>query len=141
MIKNIFTPGSYPDNINFALFLLRISAGVFMLTHGLGKFSKLFGDNPIKFADPIGLGETASLSLAVFAEVFCSVFLIFGIATRLSAIPLLITMSVAFFIVHADDSFGRKELPLVYIIIYLTLLITGAGKFSIDHWLHRKINQ
>lgn len=138
MIKYIFNPGSYPKNINFVLLLLRITGGAFMLTHGLGKFSILFGDGPIKFADPIGVGETASLALAVFAEVFCSILLILGLATRLAAIPLLITMLVAAFIVHANDGFGRQELPLLYGVIYLTIAFARAGNISIDHWIYKK---
>ncbi|MDO9040037.1 MAG: DoxX family protein, partial [Bacteroidota bacterium] len=70
-----------------AILLLRITAGAFMLTHGIGKFSLLFGNEAIQFPDPIGVGATASLALAVFSEVLCSLFLILGIATRLSAIP------------------------------------------------------
>jgi putative oxidoreductase len=138
MIRNIFNPGSYPKNINLALLLLRVSGGAFMLTHGLGKFSMLFSGNPIKFANPIGLGETASLALAVFAEVFCSILLILGLTTRFAAIPLIITMLVAALIVHANDGFGRQELPLLYGVIYLTIAITGAGNLSFDHWIFKK---
>jgi putative oxidoreductase len=141
MIKTIFNPGSYPKNINLVLLLLRISAGVFMLSHGWGKFLKLFGDDPIKFADPIGVGVTTSLILTVLAEVVCSALLIFGLATRLAAIPLFITMLVAVFIIHGDDGFGKQELPLLYSTVYLTLTLAGAGKISMDNWIYRKINR
>lgn len=140
-IKKVISPGNYPNSISIVLLLLRVAVGIFMLTHGIGKFSKLFGDDPIKFADPIGVGVTASLALAVFAEVFCSLFLIFGIATRLSAIPLLITMLVAIFIVHGADDFGKKELPLLYSVVYSVILIAGAGKYSVDNWIYKKINR
>lgn len=138
MIKNIFNPGNYSKNIDFVLFVLRLAAGIFMLTHGVGKFSSLFGEGPILFPDPIGFGATASLALVVFAEVFCSILLIFGIGTRLATIPLLITMLVAAFIIHANDGFGKQELPLLYSSIYLVIAIAGAGKFSMDHWIYRK---
>jgi putative oxidoreductase len=80
------------------------------------------------------------LALAVFAEVFCSLLLIFGIATRLAAIPLIITMLVAAFIVHANDGFGRQELPLLYSAVFFAIAIAGAGKISFDHWIYRKRN-
>ncbi|MBY5958194.1 DoxX family membrane protein [Membranicola marinus] len=70
MIKNTFNPGNYAAHINFALLVLRIAVGILMLTHGLGKFERLFGEGPIQFSDPIGIGATASLVLAIFAEVF-----------------------------------------------------------------------
>jgi putative oxidoreductase len=136
---NIFNPGNYSNTVSIASLLLRLSAGVFMLTHGVGKLFMLVGDNPIQFADPIGLGETTSLVLAVFAEVFCSVFLIFGIATRVSVIPLIITMLVAALLVHAPDVFGKKELPLLYSAVYIALALTGAGKYSVDHWIFKKL--
>ncbi len=138
IIKNLLDPGNYPQKINLILLLLRLSVGVFMLSHGLGKFSKLFGDEPIKFADPIGVGITPYLALAVFAEVLCSILLILGIATRLATVPLLTTMLVAAFIIHASDGFGKQELPLLYSLIYIVIAIMGAGKFSIDNWLSKR---
>lgn len=141
MIKNIFSPGKYPNNINFILMLLRIGVGILMLTHGVGKLSALLAEGPIQFPDPIGLGAATSLTLAVFAEFFCSILLIFGIGTRLAAIPLLTTMLVAAIIVHANDGFGKQELPLLYASIYLVIAIVGAGKISIDNWIYKKIKR
>lgn len=138
LIKRCFNTGNYPETISFSLLFLRIIVGVFMITHGYGKFLMLFDDGPIKFADPIGIGVTASLILTVFAEFFCSIFLIFGLATRFSAIPLLITMLVAALIVHAPDPFLRKELPLLYAAIYAVIAIAGPGKYSIDHLIFEK---
>ena len=140
MIKNIFNPGNYTKNIDFVLLLLRLVVGGFMLTHGIGKFEKLFSGEPITFPDPIGVGATASLALVVFSEVFCSLFLIFGIATRLSSIPLIITMLVAAFIAHADDGFGKQELPLLYTVIYIVLVISGSGRIAFDNWIYQKLN-
>ena len=110
-----------------------------MLTHGVGKLTKLIEGGTIKFADPIGVGPEASLVLAVFAEFFCSIFLIFGIAARFSAIPLIITMLVAGFIAHAGDPFAVKEKAFLFLVIFITILITGAGKFSIDNLIYKKI--
>lgn len=140
MIKNIFNPGNYSKNIDFVLLLLRLVVGGFMLTHGIGKFEKLFSGEPITFPNPIGVGATASLALVVFSEVFCSLFLIFGIATRLSSIPLIITMLVAAFIAHAADGFGKQELPLLYTVIYIVLVISGSGRIAFDNWMYQKLN-
>lgn len=134
----MFNPGSYSKNIDLSLLILRIAGGALMLTHGVGKMEALFGTDPIQFPDPIGLGATTSLALAVFAEVLCAVFLIIGFATRFSALSLLITMLVAVFIIHSADPFAKQELPLIYGSIYLVLLIAGAGKFSIDNLIFNK---
>ena len=141
MIKKIFDPGNYPKNIDFALLILRLAAGVFMLTHGVGKFEKLFSGEAITFPDPIGIGATASLALVVFSEVLCSILLIFGIATRLAAIPLIITMLVAAFIIHGNDGFGKQELPLLYTAIYMVFTFSGSGKISVDNWISNRLIQ
>ncbi|MCB0447402.1 MAG: DoxX family protein [Gelidibacter sp.] len=139
LIKNSFSADTTQNNISIALLLLRVTVGGMMLTHGLGKLTMLFGNDPIQFAVPIGIGLTASLALAVFAEVFCSFFLIFGVATQFSAISLSITMFIAAFIVHSNDDFAVKEMALLYLLIYVVLTIVGAGKYSIDNWLSKKI--
>lgn len=141
MIKKLLHTGRYPMSISISLLLIRLVIGSFMLTHGYGKFLMLINDGPIQFADPIGIGTTASLILTVFAEFFCSIFLILGLATRLSAIPLLITMLVAAFIVHASDGFGKQEMALLYATSYLVLAIAGAGKLSIDEWMLNKTSK
>lgn len=138
-IKKMFNTGTCTTVFSSALLILRLAAGVLMLTHGYSKLLVLLGDAPIQFGDPIGLGPQLSLILVVFAEFFCSIFLIFGLATRLFAIPLIITMLVAAFIAHANDPFMRKELPLLYASIYTVLVIAGAGKYSIDHWMYKKL--
>ena len=134
----MFNPGSYSKNIDLSLLILRIAGGALMLTHGISKIAPLFGTDPIQFPDPIGLGATTSLALTVFAEVFCAALLILGLATRFAAIPLLITMLVAVFVVHIADPFANQELPLLYASIYLVILIAGAGKFSIDNMVFNK---
>ena len=139
IIKKSFDAGIYHNGISLSLLFLRIIVGIFMLTHGYGKFILLISDGPIEFADPIGMGVTVSLGLAVFAEFICSIFLIFGFAARFSAIPLLITMLVAALIVHAPDPFIRKELPLLYASIYVVIALAGAGKYSIDNWIFNKL--
>ncbi|HNP19858.1 MAG TPA: DoxX family protein [Fulvivirga sp.] len=141
IVKNIFNPGTYPNSANISLLILRVVIGIFMLTHGLGKLEALFGSEPIQFRDPIGVGATASLALAVFAEVFCSILLIIGLGTRLAAIPLLITMLVAAFIVHINDGFGRQEFALLYALIYMVIATMGAGKYSIDYLIMKKIRR
>lgn len=141
MTKNIFHPGDYERHLNVLLLIIRLSVGALMLTHGLVKLPVLFGSGQIQFPDPIGLGATTSLILAVFTEVFCSLLIIFGLGTRFAAIGLLITMLIAALIVHSNDPFARQELPLLYSTIYLVIVVAGAGKLSLDNWLHATINR
>lgn len=122
---------------SLALLLLRVGSGGLILTHGLPKLQRLFGGAEIKFADPFGLGPVVSLGLATFAEVVCAVLVIVGFKTRLAVIPLIITMLVAAFYAHWDDPFGRKELPLLFCIVFISLLLTGGGAYSLDKMKRR----
>lgn len=125
------------NRLDLWLLFLRILVAAFMLTHGLPKFYRLMAGN-LEFADPIGLGEPATLVLAVFAEVVCSTFIFIGLGTRIATVPLIATMLVAAFVSNWNDPFGKKELPLLYLFIYVTLLILGSGKYSIDFVLSRR---
>lgn len=106
-----------------------------MLTHGLPKFMKLMSGKPIAFANPFGIGETASFLLVIFAEFICSIFILMGFATRLASLLLFIAMAVAAFYAHAGDPFATKEKALLYLVIYLLLMVFGAGRFSVDHMI------
>lgn len=120
-------------NKNFndlALLIVRVGFGGFMLTHGIPKISMLA--NPSDFADPIGVGATLSLILTLIGEVVAPILLIIGFKTKWAAIPAAITMFVAAFIVHAKDDLATKEHALLYLIAFVVLFLTGAGKYSVD---------
>lgn len=117
---------------SLALLILRVGSGAMMLTHGIPKIMRLFSGNEIKFADPFGLGPAISLGMATFAEVICSILVILGFKTRLASVPLILTMLTAAFYAHWDDPFGRKELPLLYCAVFISLLLTGGGDYSLD---------
>ncbi len=63
--------------------------------------------------------------------------LIFGFGTRLISIPLIVTMLVAIFMVHAGNGFeaGKNgfEIPLYYLIMLFTLTVYGPGRLSLDN--------
>jgi len=129
--------GNKPAAIDLSLLLIRLAAGGFMFTHGWGKFLKLVNGN-FEFGDPIGLGPEISLALTVFAEILCAFLIVIGLFTRLAAIPLIITMLVAVFVVHLDHDFGKKEIGLFYLINYIVLFLSGGGRYSIDSIFRKK---
>lgn len=122
---------------DIGLLILRVGFGCLMLVHGFQKVGK-FSELTDKFPDPLGMGSQLSLISAIGSEVGCSILLIIGLGTRLAAIPLAFTMLVAWFIVHADDPWQKQELAAVYLTVYVCLIFTGGGKFSLDHLLFGK---
>lgn len=131
-MKNIFIRSLQQGNTDVALLFVRVSIAALMLTHGVPKMAMLFSDEPIVFASVFGMSQSLALALTVFAEVFCSLLILVGFGTRLFTIPLIVTMATAAFYFYGADSFSKKELPLLYLIGLLTILIVGAGKYSLD---------
>lgn len=114
--------------------LFRIFIAFFMLYgHGWGKLMSVFGGE-FQFLDPIGIGPTASLILAAFAEGICSLLLIAGFWTRFASLILTINMAVAVFFVHlpGGDWFGDMEVALLYLVSFVVIFLLGPGKFSVD---------
>lgn len=114
---------------HIGLLILRVIPAAMMMVHGWQKMSD-FSNISKMFPDLTGLGPSASLALAIFGEFFAPLFLIIGFATRLAAIPPLITMLVAAFLVHAQDPWMKQEFPILYAVIFLVLLFTGGGKYG-----------
>lgn len=130
-MKKLFST-KYSDNaISFALLLLRLGLGGLMIPNGY-QLLMSFAAKSTGFADPFGIGGPASMSLTIFAEFFCAVFIVAGLMTRLAAIPLIIAMSVAVFFSHHGRIFGDGEHAALYLAGYMALLFTGPGKISMD---------
>ena len=117
---------------NIALLILRVVfAGSMLYGHGLSKFNKLIQWD-LSFANPIGIGEAPTLILAVFSEFIAPIFIIVGYKTKFFSFFTAATMFVAAFVVHWGDPFGRIEKALLFLTVFVILMMTGPGKYSID---------
>lgn len=116
---------------NIAMLVLRVSSGALIMSHGYSKLVH-FADMRMKFMNFMGIGSTLSLSLVIFAEFFCAMFLIIGLFSRLMLIPLIIDLSVAVIKAHHGDVFGDGERAALYLSCFFTLLLCGPGKASVD---------
>ena len=128
---------------------------------GEAGFEKLHGTNwfaDLTFPFPFNLLPPAvSWNISMFFEIAGAFALVLGLATRFFSISLIILTVVAIASVHwpehyttfgnllkgyrivddANDGFGNYKLPLKYILMFLPLLFGGAGKASLDCWLHK----
>ncbi|MEO6254464.1 MAG: DoxX family protein [Ferruginibacter sp.] len=116
---------------NTAMLLLRLAVGILMMAHGYQKLRN-FAELEPKFMNFLGMGSSLSLALLIFAEFFCSMFLILGLFTRLTVIPLIIATCVMVFKAHNGDVFGDGETATLYLAAYLVLLLVGPGRVSVD---------
>ena len=132
LLRFLFHEPEASSTKSIVILLARIIFGFLFLSHGIAKWQNFIGTSDL-FPDPLGLGATLSMWLVLFAEIFCSIGFMLGALFRLSLIPMIFTMCVAFFIFHSGDTLAAKEPSLMFLTIFTLLYITGPGKYSIDN--------
>lgn len=133
-MKKFFLLSFLPTSADLGLLVLRVGLGTLMLVlHGWAKLSK-FSTLIDTFPDPLGISHRASYLLAMGGEVLGSTLLILGLATRFAAVWLATIMTVAFITAHGMALSGPRsgELAVVYGVGFITLLMAGAGRYSVD---------
>ena len=82
--------------------------------------------------------------LATGTETAGFILIFLGLATRIISIPLMVVMIVAITTVHLGNGFeaGNNgfEIPIYYMLMLFSLLITGPGKFSLDALIKKYYN-
>ncbi|MEO7961558.1 MAG: DoxX family protein [Ginsengibacter sp.] len=116
---------------NFGMLILRVGLGLLVASHGYDKLVH-FNKYAQHFMNFMGLGSSVSLALVVFAEFFCAIFLILGLFTRLTVIPIIIVMTVALFQAHKGLIFTGGEKAAMFLFCGITILLCGPGRISID---------
>ncbi|MBT9237894.1 DoxX family protein [Pseudomonas sp. MG-2] len=113
--------------------------------------SNWFADLQANFPFPFNLlPAELNWQLSMWAELTLPLLLLLG--TRLASLGLMVVTVVAIAAVHwpahwsslaelaqgyaiTDQGFGNFKLPLIYLVALLPLLLKGAGRLSLDHWL------
>ena len=120
---------------------LRLCVGVLLIHHGYEKL-----DNIENFADafvrPLHLPFPILLSyVAAYSEIIGSWLLITGFLTRLGALAIMGTISVAIY--HAIMTSGFNIYLLELLGLYwggaVCLIFNGGGKFSVDHLISLRL--
>jgi putative oxidoreductase len=137
-MKKFFFPSVFPDaSVSRLLLTLRLFFGFLFLTHGIDKLAN-FEVLSYSFPDPLGMGSHLSLVLVILAEVFCALTFIGGFLFRISLLPMLFAMFIAFFYAHGG-SIADGELAFIYLGVFLLLLVTGPGRYSADYLIYRVV--
>jgi putative oxidoreductase len=133
----VFGPRRDSPEIDAGLLILRVVAGLAIaLLHGLGKVPPSPG-----FVGMIGgMGFPAPelfAWLAAIAEFGGGLLLAAGLLTRPAALLLFFHFAVVVLFVHAGESLGDRELPMMFWAIALQFLLTGPGRYSLDALIGR----
>ena len=84
------------------------------------------------FPAVFGMPPKVALTVAVFTEFFCALFVILGLFTRPSAVLVSATMAVAACVVHANDPCATKEMALLYLVGFVAIALLGPGTYSVE---------
>jgi putative oxidoreductase len=127
--------------IGVGLLVLRLVLGVIFIGHGAQKLFGSFGGPGLKgtagFFEQLGIKPPYLMAvLAGLAEFVGGILVILGFLTPLAALALIVVMIVAVLTVHLENGFfvtnGGYEFNLALAGMALTLLIVGAGAYSLD---------
>ena len=128
---------TYVSSLGFLL--LRLSIGIVLIHHGYEKLENIenFAD---AFVRPLHLPFPVFLSYgAAASEIAGSWLLITGLGTRLGALAITGTISIAIY--HAISTSGFNIYLLELLVLYwggsFFLLTNGGGMFSIDELIKR----
>jgi putative oxidoreductase len=91
-----------------------------------------FAELKNRFSDPIHIGQTPSLILVIFAEIFCTAMIVLGLFTRFAALALVIMFVIIVFIVLKGKPLKDLELAILFLLAFATILFCGPGKWSLD---------
>jgi putative oxidoreductase len=132
----------------FASLPLRLVAGLIFTAHGAQKLFAWFGgyglDATGQWMESIGLAPGYALAvMAGSAEFIGGIFLVVGLLIRPTSAVLAITMLVAIFSVHINNglfmSNNGYEFSLALLAISVSLLLSGAGKLSLDNLITERL--
>ena len=121
--------------------LLRVVAGALFMEHGLQKLFGLLVDpsQPWHGAPPM----FSQFWFAGVLETFGGLFIVLGLLTRPVAFLLAGEMAVAYFTAHFPRSFwpvqNGGEHTVLFCFVFLYLFATGAGPYSVDSKLQRRL--
>jgi len=124
---------------------LRLLLAYEFWTAGVEKFNgeNWFGDIQEQFPWPFSVVPVdVSWAMATWVELIGAVALAIGLGTRFFSLSLVILTWVAIEAVHAGHGYtiseGGWKLPLLYIVMFVPLILSGPGKLSLDCWLLRR---
>ena len=106
--------------------------------HGLKKIG-LGGLEREVIPNPLNLPEALNGTFAILANLFFPVLVIFGVFTRLAVLPILSVTLTGYFVLHFHDAPLVKDTPFIYSLGYLLIFFLGAGRYSVDHLIFKKI--
>lgn len=91
--------------------------------------------------NPFGIPVLLNQAFAIGANLVCPLFIIFGFLTRVAAIPVVAVTLSGYLLVHFHDSLAQRDIPFMYSVAFLFLMLSGPGRYSLDNQIARYFSQ
>lgn len=141
IIQTITNPRPSDTLYHAVLLGFRVLLSVEMIyAHGLKKLGIGVAEAE-QVPNPLHFPEAMNNALAVSANIFFPILVIFGFFTRLSVLPILALTLTGYFVLHFHDAPLVKDAPFMYSLSYLVILFLGAGRYSLDHYLFKRFSR
>jgi putative oxidoreductase len=125
---------------NFAILFFRIAiASQLIIVQGLKKIGVGVAAAEV-VPNPLGLPEAFNDFIAITANTYLPFLVIIGFCTRLAALPALCVTLTGYFVVHANDPLSVSDVPYMYSVSLLLIIMLGGGKYSVDNYISGRIN-
>jgi putative oxidoreductase len=123
--------------IDRAILFLRLFVGVLIALHIIDKLQVY---NFVLTGYPALLFNSSWATFVIFTtlEALFAVMLIIGYGTRFAAFIMALGMFVEIFIIYPSLGWLGVERQILYIGIYITLVVSGSGRYGLESHLDRR---
>jgi putative oxidoreductase len=123
--------------IDRAILFLRLFVGVLITLHIINKLQTY---NFVLTGYPALLFESSWATFVIFTllEAIFAVMIIIGFGTRFAALIMAMGMFVEIFLVFPTLGWLGVERQILYIGIYVTLVMSGSGRYGIEAYVDRR---
>jgi putative oxidoreductase len=117
-----------------------VTIGVVFIESGWGKLHNL--PKVIEYFQSLGVpAATYQAPFVATVEFTAGILILFGLFTRIASVPLIAIMGVAIATAKLGDLSGWTDIfgisEFLFIVLLVWLVLEGAGRFSIDHFISR----
>jgi putative oxidoreductase len=127
-----------------ALLLGRLAVGLLFVSTGWGKVHDI--PKVVAFFESLGIPAPGFHAVLVsWSELLCGSAIVIGLLTRLAAIPLIVSMTVALLTAKRGDIHGILDLvgqdEFTYLVVLAMIAVLGPGKLGFDHLVAKRLDE
>ena len=149
-LRKLIIVGAYRSYGNLGRLFMRLFAGILFLQFGIRQMMH-YDYFATVFPSLWGMSGEMVLDLMIIIELLFSILVIFGFLTRLAAIPPMVSMIIAEFVLFQGGLADLSQLttvdsvvfasmpigyvPLMFMGLFFFIVLAGPGKVSVDYLL------